>query len=223
MSPLFTPRREGEEFHEDQILSKAVKAGRRTYFFDVRATRGDDYFLTITESRKTVDAEGRTTYDRHKIFLYKEDFDKFVHGLSETLDYIRSHRPMPGTRTAGMTPARSGPMPFRDGSRRDVPEPDIGTADRRCRKNKRARGPQKLPDTRRRIPVFLSPAAACRRCFPSSFRTAVPTLVRASVPGRPYRSGRSPARPLGCPGNDLFFRINFGIAACIRYLCNQLI
>lgn len=88
MSPLFTPRREGEEFHEDQILSKAVKAGRRTYFFDVRATRGDDYFLTITESRKT-------TYDRHKIFLYKEDFDKFVHGLSETLDYIRSHRPMP--------------------------------------------------------------------------------------------------------------------------------
>lgn len=64
-------------------------------FFDVRATRGDDYFLTITESRKTVDAEGRTTYDRHKIFLYKEDFDKFVHGLSETLDYIRSHRPMP--------------------------------------------------------------------------------------------------------------------------------
>lgn len=95
MSPLFTPRREGEEFHEDQILSKAVKAGRRTYFFDVRATRGDDYFLTITESRKTVDAEDKTTYDRHKIFLYKEDFDKFVHGLSETLDYIRSHRPMP--------------------------------------------------------------------------------------------------------------------------------
>ena len=64
-------------------------------FFDVRATRGDDYFLTITESRKTVDAEGRTTYDRHKIFLYKEDFDKFVHGLNETLDYIRSHRPIP--------------------------------------------------------------------------------------------------------------------------------
>lgn len=95
MSPLFTPRREGEEFHEDQILSKAVKAGRRTYFFDVRATRGDDYFLTITESRKTVDAEDRTTYDRHKIFLYKEDFDKFVHGLNETLDYIRSHRPIP--------------------------------------------------------------------------------------------------------------------------------
>lgn len=93
MSPLFTPRREGEEFHEDQILSKAVKAGRRTYFFDVRATRGDDYFLTITESRKTVDAEGRTTYDRHKIFLYKEVFAKFAGGLQEVIDFIRRSKP----------------------------------------------------------------------------------------------------------------------------------
>lgn len=223
MSPLFTPRREGEEFHEDQILSKAVKAGRRTYFFDVRATRGDDYFLTITESRKTVDAEGKTTYDRHKIFLYKEGFRQ-VRAWPER--DARLH-PQPsshaGTRTAGMTPARSGPMPFGDGSRQDVPEPDVGMADRRCRKNKRARGPQKLPDTRKRIPVFLSPAAACRRSFPASFRAAVPTLVRASVPGRPYRSGRFPAPPSGGPGNDLFFRINFGIAARIRYLCNQLI
>ena len=87
-------RREGEDY-EAQILSKAVKAGRRTYFFDVRATRGDDYFLTITESRKMQNPDGSFSYDRHKIFLYKEDFDKFVHGLSETLDYIRSHRPMP--------------------------------------------------------------------------------------------------------------------------------
>lgn len=57
-------------------------------------------------------------------------------------------------------------MPFRDGSRQDVPETDVGTADRRCRKNKRARGPQKLPDTRKRIPVFLSPAAAAAGVFP---------------------------------------------------------
>ena len=61
-------RREGEDY-EAQILSKAVKAGRRTYFFDVRATRGDDYFLTITESRKMTDARGEVTFDRHKIFL----------------------------------------------------------------------------------------------------------------------------------------------------------
>ena len=94
MLPHPTPRRESEE-NGDQILTKAVKAGRRTYFFDVRATRGDDYFLTITESRKMPNPDGTCSYDRHKIFLYKEDFDKFVHGLSETLDYIRSHRPMP--------------------------------------------------------------------------------------------------------------------------------
>lgn len=66
-------RREGEDY-EAQILSKAVKAGRRTYFFDVRATRGDDYFLTITESRKITAPDGTSSYDRHKIFLYKEDF-----------------------------------------------------------------------------------------------------------------------------------------------------
>lgn len=74
------PRRENEDYG-DQILSKAVKAGRRTYFFDVRATRGDDWFLTITESRKITASDGSSTYDRHKIFLYKEDFTKFSDGL----------------------------------------------------------------------------------------------------------------------------------------------
>lgn len=223
MSPLFTPRREGEEYHEDQILSKAVKAGRRTYFFDVRATRGDDYFLTITESRKTVDAEGKTTYDRHKIFLYKEDFDKFVHGLSETLDYIRSHRPMPEPEL------QECPLP---GAARCLSGTGLG---RMCPNRMSGRqigdvGKTRGPGTRKSYRIresgfrfFLSPAAACRRCFPASFRAAVPTLVRVSVPGRSYRSGRSPVPPSGGPENDLFFRINFGIAARIRYLCNQLI
>lgn len=82
------PRRENEDYG-DQILSKAVKAGRRTYFFDVRATRGDDWFLTITESRKITASDGSSTYDRHKIFLYKEDFTKFSDGLSEVVDFIR--------------------------------------------------------------------------------------------------------------------------------------
>lgn len=66
-----------------------MKAGRRTYFFDVRATRADDYFLTITESRKMTAADGSVTYDRHKIFLYKEDFAKFADGLKEVVDFIR--------------------------------------------------------------------------------------------------------------------------------------
>ena len=72
----------------DSVYSKRLKAGkRRTYFFDVRATRGNDYFLTITESRKRQNDDG---YDRHKIFLYKEDFNKFIKGLTEAVDYVKT-------------------------------------------------------------------------------------------------------------------------------------
>ena len=81
------------EGYGEQILTKAVKAGRRTYFFDVRATRANDYFLTITESRKKNNADGSVTFDRHKIFLYKEDFVKFSDGLSEVIEFIRKNRP----------------------------------------------------------------------------------------------------------------------------------
>jgi len=78
---------ENNERKADSIYSKRIRAGkRRTYFFDVRATRGNDYYLTITESRKRFDDNG---YDRQKIFLYKEDFNKFVKGLSETVDYVK--------------------------------------------------------------------------------------------------------------------------------------
>jgi hypothetical protein len=72
----------------ESVYSKRIRAGkRRTYFFDVRATRSNDYFLTITESRKKFDGEG---YDRHKIFLYKEDFNKFVKALVEAVDYVKT-------------------------------------------------------------------------------------------------------------------------------------
>ena len=72
----------------ESVYSKRIRAGkRRTYFFDVRATRGNDYYLTITESRKRFDDNG---YDRHKIFLYKEDFNKFVKGLNEAVDYVKT-------------------------------------------------------------------------------------------------------------------------------------
>jgi len=91
MIPDATSRKEDE--YGEQIHTKAVKAGRRTYFFDVRATRSDDYFLTITESRKRVDADGKVSYDRHKIFLYKEDFAKFADSLTETIDFIRTRKP----------------------------------------------------------------------------------------------------------------------------------
>lgn len=84
--------KDGEELGE-QILTKAVKAGRRTYFFDVRATHSDDYFLTITESRKKTNPDGTFTFDRHKIFLYKEDFQKFEVGLSEVINFIKQNKP----------------------------------------------------------------------------------------------------------------------------------
>ncbi len=72
----------------ESVYSKRIKAGkRRTYFFDVRETRGNDFYLTITESRKRFDSEG---YDRHKIFLYKEDFNKFIKGLAEAVDYVKT-------------------------------------------------------------------------------------------------------------------------------------
>lgn len=72
----------------DSIYSKRIRAGkRRTYFFDVRSTKGNDYYLTITESRKRFDDNG---YDRHKIFLYKEDFNKFVKALSEAVEYVKT-------------------------------------------------------------------------------------------------------------------------------------
>ena len=72
----------------ESVFSSKIRAGkRRTYFFDVRATKANDYFLTITESRKRFDDNG---YDRHKIFLYKEDFNKFIKALTEALDYVKT-------------------------------------------------------------------------------------------------------------------------------------
>ena len=72
----------------ESIYSKRIRAGkRRTYFFDVKATRANDYYLTITESRKRFNDNG---YDRHKIFLYKEDFNKFIKALGDAIDYVKT-------------------------------------------------------------------------------------------------------------------------------------
>ena len=76
-----------------EIFSKSVKAGKRTYFFDVKETRSGEYYITLTESKKRFDAEtGRFSYEKHKIFLYKEDFGKFNSGLTETIDFIKAHQ-----------------------------------------------------------------------------------------------------------------------------------
>ena len=76
----------------EEILSKVIRAGRRTYFFDVRETRAGDYYLTITESKKTTHEDGTFDYKKHKIYLYKEDFNGFNEALKETQDFIISNK-----------------------------------------------------------------------------------------------------------------------------------
>jgi hypothetical protein len=89
---------EGYEKHDDnqqndreEIYSKAVRAGKRTYFFDVKSTRKDDYYLTITESKKRIAPDGKMYYEKHKLFLYKEDFEKFADGLDDVISFIRNN------------------------------------------------------------------------------------------------------------------------------------
>ena len=82
--------------HDDSaeaIDSKVVRAGKRTYFFDVKATRANDYFITITESRKRVNPDGSANFTRHQMHLYKEDFAKFMAGLGDIVDYVKEHKP----------------------------------------------------------------------------------------------------------------------------------
>jgi hypothetical protein len=73
----------------EEVFSKKVRAGKRTYFFDVKATRSNDYYVTITESKKRLE-DG--VFVKHKIFLYKEDFEKFFEGLKDTVDYIKANQ-----------------------------------------------------------------------------------------------------------------------------------
>ena len=79
--------RDGED-----VFSKPIRAGKRTYFFDVKSTKGNKaYYLTITESKRRTGSDGSYSYDKHKIFLYKEDFEKFAEGLNDVIAYIRDN------------------------------------------------------------------------------------------------------------------------------------
>ncbi|HZY26482.1 MAG TPA: DUF3276 family protein [Bacteroidales bacterium] len=86
-----------EKIIKEEIFTKVVRAGKRTYFFDVKATRKDDYYLTITESKKRLGKEGKVFYEKHKIFLYKEDFEKFSEGLKDAVTYIGNGKETSGT------------------------------------------------------------------------------------------------------------------------------
>lgn len=84
--------RELESKFREEIYSKTVRAGKRTYFFDVKSTRNDEYYLTITESKKRFEQDGQFHFEKHKIFLYREDFEKFMYGLQEVIDFINENQ-----------------------------------------------------------------------------------------------------------------------------------
>ncbi len=81
-----------EKNSREDVFSQVVKAGKRTYFFDVKATRNNEFYLTITESKKRMGRDGKMFYEKHKIFLYKEDFEKFTEGLNSVMDFIRANQ-----------------------------------------------------------------------------------------------------------------------------------
>ena len=78
---------------QHEFFSKVIRAGRRTYFFDVKATLSNDYYITIKESKKVINQDGHAFFERHKIFLYPEDFDKFSEGLSEIINWVQHMQP----------------------------------------------------------------------------------------------------------------------------------
>lgn len=82
-----------DKLDRDEIFAKRVKAGKRTYFFDIKATRSEDFFLTITESKKRFNEDGTFVFEKHKIFLYKEDFQKFVDAMQESYDKMHELLP----------------------------------------------------------------------------------------------------------------------------------
>ena len=102
-----------ERTEREDLFSKAVKAGKRTYFFDVKSTRGNDYYLTITESKKRFGTDGKFTYEKHKIFLYKEDFEKFMAGLNESIEVIKQNAP-PIVEREERAPSTSDEVSFED-------------------------------------------------------------------------------------------------------------
>jgi hypothetical protein len=81
-----------EKDKNDEIYSKVVRAGKRTYFFDIKSTKGNDLYITLTESKRTFDENGRDNFEKHKIFLYKEDFEKFREGLDDVLTKIETYK-----------------------------------------------------------------------------------------------------------------------------------
>lgn len=115
-----------KQARREDIFSRAVRAGKRTYFFDVKATKSDQYYLTITESKRRFNAEqGKFFYEKHKVFLYQEDFDKFKTGLEQSFKFIETgeipqEEIAPTDVTSNKTPSEKVEVNFEDLGKEEV-------------------------------------------------------------------------------------------------------
>ncbi len=117
----------GEKNQSEEIFTKVVRAGKRTYFFDVKATRKEDYYLTITESKKRIGKDGKFFYEKHKIFLYKEDFAKFSEGLSNSISFIEdNNNAVPEVVEKTVQQADAGSDKISSGEFTDIEFDDLG-------------------------------------------------------------------------------------------------
>ena len=104
-----------ENLEKNEVLSRAVRAGKRTYFFDVKTTKSDEKYLTITESKRKFDTDnGKFTYEKHKLFLYKEDFTKFQNALAAILDFIETGNMPDDSLFANMNAREDSDVNFED-------------------------------------------------------------------------------------------------------------
>lgn len=115
----------------EEIYSQTLRAGKRTYFFDVRATQSDDYYLTITESKKRFNnQQGKFHYEKHKIFLYKEDFENFMESFSKTVEFIKKERPITERRQTAEEYAKSKAEREEATKFADVDFDELGTSEK---------------------------------------------------------------------------------------------
>jgi len=105
----------GDNYREGEVFSKSVRAGKRTYFFDVKSTKSNDYYLTITESKRRFNNEdGKFFFEKHKLFLYKEDFEKFAAGLNQSVDKIKELKKEQGEEVVEKVAAEFTDVNFED-------------------------------------------------------------------------------------------------------------
>jgi Protein of unknown function (DUF3276) len=111
----------------EEIFSKVLKAGKRTYFFDVKNTRNEELYLTITESKKRIDDDGRFVYDKHKIFLYREDFEDFVEYLNAVVGYVKKNSPDQEPRSQEPRETREPKKDFYQNESKPISSSDLST------------------------------------------------------------------------------------------------